>query len=97
MVAIPDWEGCTTLNYSTDDLAEFLGYCFDDGNTYIFKNFDLENVEDYKNYENYQWNIVFTIIKRFTQQYPNNKLEFINDEENINKLSNFNIYCYFVN
>ncbi len=78
---IPDWEDCSTLNYSADDLAEFLWYCLDDGNNYIFKNFDLEKIKNYKNYENYKWNLVFEVFEEFVKKYPNNTLEFINEEE----------------
>ena len=55
-------------------------YCHDRNIHYIFKNFDLERINNYKNFENYQWNIIFEIIKDFVKDYPNNTLEFINDE-----------------
>ena len=77
---IPDWKNCVTLNYSADDLSEFLWYCLDDGNTYIFKNFNLDKINNYKNYENYEWFLIFKVFNRFVNKYPNNKLEFINDE-----------------
>ena len=47
----------------------------------LFKNFNIKKINEPQNYENYEWNIIFTIIKRFVQQYPNNTLEFINDED----------------
>ena len=78
---IPDWIDFPNLNYSADDLSEFLWYCLDDGNKYIFKNFNLDKIENYKNYDNYQWFLIFKVFKRFIEKYPNNTLEFINDEE----------------
>ena len=75
-----DWEGEKNLDYNGNNLNEFLWYCHNDNIHFIFENFDLEKIENYKNYENYQWNIIFTVIKRLVQQYPNNKLEFINED-----------------
>ena len=75
-----DWEGEKDLDYNGNNLNEFLWYCHKDNIQFIFENFDLEKIENYKNYENYQWNIIFMVVKRFVQQYPNNTLEFRNDE-----------------
>ena len=78
---IIDWEKFEYLGYSADNLNEFLWYCHSDGNSYIFKNFDLEKIKNYKNYENYKWNLVFEVFEEFVKKYPNNTLEFINEEE----------------
>ena len=75
-----DWEDFNYLGYDGNNLNEFLWYCHDRNIHYIFKNFDLERINNYKNFENYQWNIIFEIIKDFVKDYPNNTLEFINDE-----------------
>lgn len=74
-----DWEHCPTLNYSADDLSEFLWYCHNDNIYFIFKNFDLDKINNYKNHENYKWFLIFKVIKRFVEKYPNNKLEFVNE------------------
>lgn len=75
-----DWEHCPTLNYSADDLSEFLWYCHNNNIHFIFKNFNLEIINNYKNYENYKWNLIFEVFKEFVAEYPNNKLEFINED-----------------
>ncbi len=71
------------LGYSADHLNEFLWYCDidDKGNKYIFKNFDLEKIKNYKNFDNYKYNLIFKVFERFVKEYPNNSIEFINDEE----------------
>ena len=35
---IPDWKDLPTLDYNANNLNEFLWYCHDDNNKYIFKN-----------------------------------------------------------
>ena len=79
-----DWETFDCLGYSGNNLNEFLWYCHQDNLYIIFKNFDLEKIENSettKNYENYQWKIIFTILNDFAKDYPNNKVEFVNDEK----------------
>lgn len=78
---IPDWEDYVDLEYSASMLDEFLWYCHNNNIHFIFKNFNLEKIENYKNYENYEWSLIFKVIKRFVTNYPNNKLEFINEEQ----------------
>ena len=75
-----DWEKFEYLGYNGNNLNEFLWYCHNDNIHFIFKNFDLEKIKNYKNYEDYQWNLIFEIIEDFVKDYPNNKLEFINEE-----------------
>ena len=69
------------LCYSADELNEFLWYCQDDKNHYIFKNFDLDKIKNHKTYENYEYSLIIKVFERFVSQYPNNTLEYINDEE----------------
>ena len=78
---IPDWEDYNDLEYDANMLDEFLWYCHNDDINFIFKNFDLEKIKNYKNYENYQWNIIFEVVEDFVKKYPNNTLEFINEED----------------
>lgn len=75
-----DWGKFEYLGYDGNKLNEFLWYCHKDGNKYIFKNFDLLQIEDCKTHEDYQWKIIFYYFKKLIKEYPNNKLEFINDE-----------------
>ena len=75
-----DWEGEQNLDYNGNNLNEFLWYCHKDNIQFVFKNFNLDKIENYKNFENYQWNIIFTIIKMFVKQFPNNTLKFINED-----------------
>lgn len=75
-----DWEDYQDLDYSASMLDEFLWYCNQDNIKFIFKNFNLEEIENYKNYDNYEWSIIIRVIRRFVKDYPNNTLEFVNEE-----------------
>ena len=75
-----DFENMEDLLYNPNILNEFLWYCYDDSNKYIFKNFDLDKIKNYKNYENYQWSIIIEVFEDFVKKYPNNKLEFVNED-----------------
>ena len=74
-----DWERFEYLGYDGNNLNEFLWYCHDDNIHFIFKNFNIDTIKNYKNYENYEWNIIFEVFQEFVQEFPNNKLEFINE------------------
>ena len=76
-----DFEDMKALLYNANILNEFLWYCHNDNIYFIFKNFNLEKIRNYKNYENYQWNLIIEVIEDFVKKYSNNKLEFINDEK----------------
>ena len=75
-----DWEKFEYLGYNADNLNEFLWYCQDRNVSFIFKNFDLNKVKGQKNYEDYKWNLIFEVFEEFVKKYPNNKLEFINED-----------------
>ena len=75
------WADYENLNYWASYLDEFLWNYQEIGMHFIFKNFNMEEINEPKNYENYEWNIIFMVIKRFVQKYPNNTLEFINEED----------------
>lgn len=75
-----DWEDCTDLEYFADLLNEFLWYKSDEDVKYIFINFDKDKISLQKNYDDYEYNIIFTIFNRFIKEYPNNKLEFKMEE-----------------
>lgn len=80
---IPDWNKFEYLDYDADNFNEFLWYCHQDNFHIIFKNFDLEKIaisETEKNYENYQWKLIFEVCWEIVKKFPNNKVEFINDE-----------------
>ncbi len=75
-----DWrDDYEDLNYHADLLNEFLWYCYDDNNKYVFLNFDLEEIKNKKTYENYEWNLIIKIFKRHVQEFPNNQIEFRNE------------------
>ena len=78
---IPDWEKFEYLGYDVDNLNEFLWYCHQDNFHIVFKNFDLEKVTNFKNYEDYQWNLIFEVCCEKVKEFPNNKVEFVNDEK----------------
>ncbi len=79
--SIPDWEQYQDLCYSADGLNEFLWYCHNDSNTYIFKNFDVEKIKSQKTFDDYKYSIIIEVFTEFVEEYPNNKLIFINDED----------------
>ncbi len=72
-----DWrDGYKDLGYSADILNEFLWYCHDDSNKYIFINFDKEKIKLQKNFDDYKYNLIIEVFEEFVEEYPNNKLEF---------------------
>ena len=69
------------LGFNPNHLYEFLRDFYDECHKYVFIGFDLEKIKNYKNYENYQWNIIIEVFEDFVKKYPNNTLEFINEEQ----------------
>ena len=53
---------------------------YDEIHKYIFIGFNLEKISKQKNIVDYEWNIIIKVFKDFVVKFPNNKLEFINDE-----------------
>lgn len=81
-----DFDYCKVpLGYSADTLNEFLWYYHNDSIKYIFVNFDKEKIALEKNYDDYEYNIVFKVFHRFVKNYPNNALEFKMDDEQLEK------------
>ncbi len=75
-----DFKDYTDLNCSADMLFEFLYYKEDENVKYILKNFDLKAIKTEKPYENYMLNLIVKVFEDFVKEYPNNKLEFVNDK-----------------
>ena len=71
-----DFEDEVDLGYHADILNEFLWYKSEEGVKFVFVGFDLENIDKRKTYDDYEWQLVFKIMKRFVEEYPNNTLEF---------------------
>ena len=67
------------LAYNANHLFEFLNDFYAEKYKFVFKNFDLEKIKQTKNYEDYEWNIIFEVFKDFVEQYPNNILEIVNE------------------
>ncbi len=76
-----DWEDYNDLYYSADNLDEFLWYKADENIRYVFFNFDKEKVSLQKNFNDYQYNLIFEVFEDFVKKHPNNKLEFRMSEE----------------
>ena len=76
-----DFEELNDLGYHADILNEFLWYKAEEKNNYIFLNFDLKKIQNKKTYENYEWNLIFKIFKRHVQEFPNNQIEFRNEDK----------------
>ena len=75
------WTDYENLCYNADDLNEFLWNYQDENLRFVLKNFDVEKINLQKTYDDYEWNIILRILNRFISKYPNNKLEFVNDEK----------------
>ncbi|MBE7082735.1 MAG: hypothetical protein E7378_03580 [Clostridiales bacterium] len=73
---IPDFKDNNTLDYRADVLREFLWYCHNDNNKYIFEGFDYEKIKKQSNYNNYEWNLIFEIFNEFIKEFPNNSVSF---------------------
>ena len=54
----------------------------DEDKKYIFLNFDKGKIALQKKYDDYKYNIIIEVFEEFVKMYPNNKLEFIMDENN---------------
>jgi len=76
-----DWEDdYEDLNYSSDLLNEFLWYCNDDNLHIILLNFDREKIATPQNYDDYKYNLILEVFEDFVKKYPNNTLEYRNEE-----------------
>ncbi len=70
-----DFDYCEVpLGYSADTLNEFLWYYHNDNLKFVFVNFDKEKIALQKNYDDYEYNIVFKVFDRFVRNYPNNQV-----------------------
>ena len=74
-----DFEDYENLNYSASMLDEFLWYYHNDNLKFTFKGFDLEKIKQQKTYDDYEWNKIFKVVLRFGEEYPNNKVEFVEE------------------
>ena len=82
-VKIDDYYDSSTFEYDANILWEFL--CCEFGYSkkeikIILKNFNVDKLKIDKKYDDYCVNIVIEIFQEFVKEFPNNKLEFINDE-----------------
>ena len=85
-----DWQGVyEDLGYRADFLEEFLFYCtmvdtyhfkFVGFNTKEIKAQQSENFKSQKDLENYKYKLIFEVFEKFVKDYPNNKLEFIEEK-----------------
>lgn len=70
-----DWEQYDNLCYSADMLNEFLWYVNCIVNTeFVMANFDIDRMKEPKTYDDYEWQLIFKILRDFVKDYPNNKL-----------------------
>lgn len=67
------------LSYNPNHLWELLEDYNDESITFIFKNFDLEKIKNYKTHDDYEWKIVLETFQDFITKFPNNKLVFENE------------------
>ena len=82
-IKIDDYFDSSNFEYNTNILWEFLCCEFGYLKKYIkimLKNFNIDQLKTDKKYDDYCFNIVIEIFQEFIKEFPNNKLEFINDE-----------------
>ena len=76
-----DWQDdYEDLNYNGNLLNEFLWYCHNDSINIILLNFNREKISTPKNYDDYEYNIIIRKLEEFTEEFPNNTLEYKNEE-----------------
>ena len=79
-----DYFDTTTFSYDPNILWEYLVCEFQYGKPVnikiILKNFDLEAIKTEKPYDNYMLNLIIKVFEDFVKEYPNNKLEFVNED-----------------
>ena len=67
------------LHYNADLLNEFMWGAQDENITFKFIGFDREGVKNSKRLEDYQWNLIFDVLEWFVEEWPNNRIEFIDE------------------
>lgn len=76
-----DFDFCKTpLGYSADTLNEFLWYYHNDNLHIILLNFDRVELATPKTYDDYKYNLILEVFEDFVKEYPNNSLEYRNEE-----------------
>ena len=76
-----DWQDdYEDLCFDANILNEFLWYCHNDNLDMKFINFDFDKIKLKKNYDDFQFFYIIETFKRMIEQYPNNKITFINEE-----------------
>lgn len=80
---LEDYYDISNYDFNSHCLEEDLMYGFEDGseNTFIFLNFDRENIKKIKNVEDYEYDLIFQVFERYIKENPNNKLEFKMEED----------------
>ena len=68
-----DFEGMEDLHYNADMLNEFVWYNHWKNLHFIFKNFELDRIRNYKNYDNYQWSLIIEIFEDFVNESQRRK------------------------
>jgi len=74
-----------TLGFSADWLWEFLEdfYYRDMKIKVTLLNFDREKIAQGKNYDDYKYNIMLSCFTDLAEKYPENVVEFVDEEEKI--------------
>lgn len=75
-----DWEEYDNIHYNAGALDEFLWYVSENNTEFVMVNFDTDKIKEQKTYDDYEWNIILTVLKRFVYEHPNNKLTFVNSK-----------------
>ena len=67
------------LCYNADLLNEYLFGCQDMDIHFKFIGFDIEEINEAKTHNNWEWSLIFKVLNRFVKKYPNNTIEFIEE------------------
>ena len=71
---------CENLYYSADLLNEFMWGVQDFNIKFKFIGYDRDGVKMSRRLDDHKWNLIFEVIEEFVNKWPNNSIEFLDEE-----------------
>ena len=71
-----DFDELKNCNYNADILNEFMWYNSRKNIKYIFKNFNIEEINQQQTIDDYEYSMIIGIFKDFANEYSNNEVVF---------------------